>query len=193
MMRVLLSLLFLSTVPCVPAAGETVGTFTLDGLSFVSFQDEEVLPLGAGSTIRFHFGAPQGGLVPFRISPGDVSIAPIELPDARILRYTLAAATSGTMRQTSDGAILAFTAEVDAAVEGGTSPGTRRYRIPFTTETASASDLSGGRSVEVRGLRVVDGPGHAQIVGATPNQAQAYPKPATAVYVVLSGQLDRLP
>jgi hypothetical protein len=35
---------------------ETIGTMTLDGLSFISFGDQEVLPIPPGSTVRFRFG-----------------------------------------------------------------------------------------------------------------------------------------
>jgi hypothetical protein len=65
--------------------------------------------------------------------------------------------------------------------------------VPFTTETASASNRSGDESVEAQGMRVVDGVWYARIVGATANGVNAEPKPDTAVYTVLSGQFDELP
>ena len=34
---------------------------------------------------------------------------------------------------------------------------------------------------------------HEQLVGATVNKQNAFPKPGTAVYTVLSGQFDQLP
>ena len=46
------------------SAEETVGTFTLDGLSYVAFGDDEVFGLPAGSTLRFHFGTAGNGRHP---------------------------------------------------------------------------------------------------------------------------------
>jgi hypothetical protein len=42
-------------------------------------------------------------------------------------------------------------------------------------------------------MRLVDGVWYGQLVGATTNQANAFPEPGTAVYTVLSGRFDRIP
>ena len=176
-----------------PIAAETVGTFTLDGLSFVSFQDEEVLSLASG-TIRFHFGEPLAdGSVPFTIAPGDVSIPEIPLSKGGTLAYTVASTASGVIRRTSIGRTLTFTAQIDATFTEDDHQGTLRYSVPFTTESVSATSRDGKERVEASGMRVVDGARYARIVGAAVNRANAVPKPGTAVYAVLSGQFDQLP
>ena len=67
------------------------------------------------------------------------------------------------------------------------------YPIPFTTETAAASNAQRTDSVSVSGMRLVDGVWYAQIVGATTNKENAYPAPGAAVYTVLSGSFDQVP
>lgn len=193
--RVLLSALLLSTLAAVAARAEpTLATLTLDGLSFVSFQDEEVLPLAAGSTLQLRFGDPlPSGDVPFTILPGDVSIAPIALADGRTLTYGLAAPASGVLRETGGDRILEFQGAVAATLGGGAGAGTFTYSMPFTTETVSATNALGTHTVQVTGLRLVDGVWYAQLVGATVNRNNAFPKPGAAVYTVLSGQFDQLP
>jgi len=42
-------------------------------------------------------------------------------------------------------------------------------------------------------MRVVEGAGYGQLVGAPTNKTNAFPKPGTAVYTVLSGQFVQLP
>ena len=42
-------------------------------------------------------------------------------------------------------------------------------------------------------MRMVEGAKHVQIVGATANREDAFPKPGVAVYTVLSGQFDQVP
>lgn len=180
-------------------ADEFLATLTLDGLSFVSFQDEETLPIPAGSTIRFRFGDRSNrsnDSVPFTIRPEDVSIAPIPLSGDRLLRYELSRAASGVVRRPSGSRdwILQFTGSVSAQLEGAReSADPLEYAIAFTTESASASNREQTRNVQVTGMRLVDGAWYAQIVGATSNQEQAYPKPGAAVYTVLSGRFDRFP
>jgi hypothetical protein len=169
-------------------------TLTLDSLSFVSFQNEEVLLLPGGSSIRFHFASVQpDGTLPFTIDPADITIPPIGLPGTSdTLAYGIAEPASGTIRTTSSGRVIEFTAKVTAALSSSAG-GAFTYSMPFTTETTSATNLAGNLSIEVTGMRLVEGVWYAQIVGATVNQANAYPKPGTAVYTVLSGQFDQLP
>jgi len=178
------------------ARAETaVGTFTLDGLSFVSFQDVEVFPIPSGSTLRFHFGEPgPDGSIPFTLAPEDVSIAPIPMAGAGgTLHYALAGPTSGWIRPTPTGRRIDFTASVAASVELPEGGGTFTYQVPFTTESAVARNAPGTESVEATGVRMVEGAWYAQLVGATTNRTNAFPKPGAAVYTVLSGRFDRLP
>lgn len=177
-----------------PAEAEKlVGTLTLDAFSYVSFQDEEILAFPSGSTIRFHFGEPAAdGTIPFTVAPEDVSIGPIALSSGT-LEYVLAAPASGTMRSTADGRRIEFTASVAATRDSPDGGGTLTYTIHFSTESASSPNADGTRSVSVSGMRMVEGPKHVQIVGATVNRGDAFPKPSAAVYTVLSGQFDQVP
>ncbi|MGH2667762.1 MAG: hypothetical protein ACRDH5_01335 [bacterium] len=186
-----LALAAIALTPAARSHAETVGTLTLDSLSFVSFQDEQVLPL-TGGTVTFHFGtAQQDGSIPFSIGPGDVSIPEISLASGERLRYGLASTSSGRLRPSVTGHIVEFDATVTATLTSGEESGTLRYPVPFTTETVSAQ--SGAHSVSVTGVRIVPAVRYTQLVGATVNKPDAVPKPGTAVYTVLSGSFDRLP
>jgi hypothetical protein len=188
----LLGLLALSA----PArAEEVIGTFTLDGLSFVSFGDQQFLFPGTGSTLRFHFlNANADGSIPFRIEPSDVSIAPIPLPSGQgTLTYRLVATAMGFLRPTAEGRKIEFTAPVAAILDAPEGSGSYTYSVPFTTETVAASNFQHTDSVAVTGMRLVNGVWYAQIVGATTNQENAYPAPGAAVYTVLSGSFDQVP
>jgi hypothetical protein len=184
----------LGSAPSVHAEN-TVGTFRLDGLSYVSFGDQQFLFPATGSTIRFHFGnANEDGSIPFTIDLGDVSIAPIPLPSGQgTLRYTIAAPAFGFLRPTETGRKIEFNAAIAATLDAPEGSGTYTYSIPFTTETAAASNVERTDSVSVSGMRLVDGVWYAQIVGATTNKENAYPAPGAAVYTVLSGQFDQVP
>lgn len=167
----------------------------LDSLSFISFGDREVVALPAGSTIRFRFGETAAdGSTPFTIWPGDVSIGDVSLPSGGVLRYALASRASGTMRPTTSGREIGFTAQVRATLDlDGPKSGSYEYTMPFITETTSASNLSGTETLSVYGLRLVDGIWYGQIVGAATSEANAFPEPGSAVYTVLSGTFDRMP
>jgi hypothetical protein len=186
------SALWLFAMPA--ASEETVGTLTLDGLSFISFGDQEILPIPSGAKIRFRFGPPAAdGSVRFTIQPADVSIPPIS-SSSGTLEYGIGATASGTLRPTEDGRVMAFTAEINARlVQSDGRSGTIVYTMPFSTESASATNLAKTHSVSVKGVRMVEGALYVQLVGATVNKENAYPKPGTAVYTVLSGSFDRIP
>ena len=69
---------------------------------------------------------------------------------------------------------------------------------PFAVRVANAAwrtvrPLDGTMTVEITGMRLVDGVWYVQLVGATVNKENAFPKPGTAVYTVLSGQFDQMP
>ncbi|MFQ5515756.1 MAG: hypothetical protein ACE5FG_15200 [Myxococcota bacterium] len=174
----------------------TVGTFTLDGLSFIFFGDQQILLPESGSFIRFHFGTPSAdGSVPFTIAPADVSITPVALPaNGGTLDYTIASPASGTIVPTADGRRISFTATVRATLSGSHGAGeSYDYVMPFSTESAAANDAAGTQSVSVTGMRLVEGAWYGQLVGATTNRTNAFPEPGAAVYTVLSGQFDQIP
>jgi len=176
-------------------ADETVSTFSLDALSFISFGDQQFLFPPGGSSIRFHFGTPaDDGSIPFTIAPADVSIAPIPLPEsAGTLHYSIASPASGSLVPTASGRKLSFTATVRATLSDTPRAGSYEYEIPFSTEGAAATNAAGTDSVSVTGMRLVDGVWYGQLVGATTNKTNAFPEPGTAVYTVLSGQFDQIP
>jgi hypothetical protein len=189
-MASLLAALFVAAA----AAGETVGTFTLDSLSYVSFGDDEILYLPAGSTLRFRFGTTAAdGSTPFTIEPADVSIGDVAVPSGGVLRYGMAGPVSGAIRKTTEGVRIDFTATVRATLERRGDSGSFDYAIPFTTEGATASNRARTESLEVSGMRLVDGAWYGQIVGATTNRDNAFPEPGAAVYTELSGSFDRVP
>jgi hypothetical protein len=194
--RSALAMLVAATLLGFPArADETVSTFSLDGLSFISFGDEQILLPETGSSITFRFGAPApDGSIPFTVAPADVSIPPIALPqNAGTLRYSIAAPASGLLVPTPSGRRITFTATVRATLSDNPRSGTYEYEIPFSTESASAANAAGTDSVSVTGMRLVDNIWYAQLVGATTNKTSAFPKPGTAVYTVLSGRFDQIP
>ena len=178
------------------AHAQMLGTLTLDGLSFISFQDQQTLSLPAGSTLEFQFGKPySNGTIPFTISPSGLSIAPIDLPGgAGSLLYGLAGTATGLVTPAADGHIIQFSASVTASRQGQTGQtGSYTYSMPFTTETAVASDILRQTTVERTGVRLIDGIWYVQLVAATTNKGDAVPAPGTAVYSVLSGRFDQLP
>jgi hypothetical protein len=163
-----------------------------DGLSFVSFRDQEVLSLTGGS-IAFHFGAPQSdGSVPFTIAPSDVSMPEISLPGGQTMTYGLASSASGQLSPSTNGTLVHFSATVAATVSGSEEEGgTLTYAVPFTTETVSTT--SGGQTLEVTGARIVSGARYTQLVGATVDKPGSVIDPGAPVYTVLSGTFDQLP
>lgn len=177
-----------------PAATETVGTLTLDSLSYISFGDDEILYLPAGSTLRFRFGTTAAdGSTPFTIQPADVAIGDVPVLSGGVLRYGMASPAAGTIRATPNGRRIDFTATVRATLERGGDSGSYDYAIPFTTEAAAAANRPGTETLVVSGMRLVEGAWYGQIVGATTNRENAYPEPGAAVYTVLSGSFDRVP
>lgn len=191
-----LSLVAIAMLLSTNASGQMTGTLTLDSLSFISFQDQQILSLPAGSTLEFQFGQPNAnGTIPFSISPTGLSIAPIGLPSsAGSLLYGLAGTATGLVVPTTDGHIIRFSANVTASLQdSGTRSGTYTYPMLFTTETTAATDVLGQTTVERTGVRLIDGVWYIQLVAATTNNENAFPAPGMAVYSVLSGQFDQLP
>jgi len=99
----------------------------------------------------------------------------------------------GFVRPTEQGRKIEFNAAVAATLDAPEGSGSYTYTVPFTTETATASNAQHTDSIAVSGMRLVDGVWYAQIVGATTNKENAYPEPGAAVYTVLSGAFDQVP
>lgn len=173
---------------------ETLGTLTLDGLSFVSFDDRTIYTIPGGASLRFHFGNPNSdGSVPFTLAPSDVSIPPIVIDGGKLfLTYRITSSTQGVLR-TEPTPSLEFTASVSTTLEGEEGSSTATFAVRFTTGAVSATDTEGGRRIEVEGMPLARGANHVQLVGATTNRADAYVEPGAATYTVLSGTFDQLP
>jgi hypothetical protein len=171
-------------------------SLTLDGFSYVSFDDQETFLIPSGGTVRFKVGAPLAdGSVPISVDPADVSVGPMTLRagDEQLV-FSLADRASGTVRLESDGRYRAeLTATVRVALIHPRDGGTAEYTIRFTTEGASAWNLKRTKQVSVSGVRIDPTSRSVQLVGGTTAQAGDYPQPGAAVFAVLSGVLDRIP
>lgn len=177
------------------ASAETISTFTLDGLSYISFGSSEVVLLPAGSTLKFRFGTPApDGTVAFTIQPADISIPPVELPNGQgTLVYAMGSTASGTLQPEADGKAIAFNATVRATLTTTAGTGSYDYTMPFSTSGGSTTSLDGSETLTRTGIHVVDGAWYGQIVGRTTNKENAFPEPGAAVYTVLSGSFDTIP
>lgn len=174
-----------------------VSTLELDSLSFVSFDAREnfQIPSGASIVVRFHDS--ETGVIGFTIEPAGVLIPPIPIgTGGRALQYALVSPASGMLRN-SDGRLeMEFTAALRATVrdvDGQPVGEALSYTMKFTTQEASATDITGERTVRIEGVPLVGGPNYVQLVGAVTNKADAFPEPGVAVYAVLSGRFDALP
>jgi len=173
----------------------TISTLSLDGLSFISFENLETYQIPSGASIKFHFApSGSGSSIGFTIQPQDVVIPPIKLSSGEgTLQYTLAGPASGTMTVTGGTATIDMTATISASLSGPDGGGSVTYPLHFTTQTASAPNSAGTKTVSVTGAPVVRSAGYVQLVAATTNKPQASPEPGRAVYTVLSGSFDHLP
>jgi hypothetical protein len=194
-MKISAAILCALFIPATSIAQEVVSTLTLDSLSFISFEGYENLSIPSGSTLRFRFGEPASdGSVPFSLSPSDVSIGEIPLWSSDgVLRYTLAAPTTGTATLTPGGIRLSFPATVVATLVRDGAENPLSYSLTLTTETTAASDATGTNTETITGERVIPGPNYVQLAGATTNKTNAFPEPGRAVCLVLSGSFDQLP
>jgi len=185
----------LFTITARANAQDLNSTLTLDGLSFISFQDVANYPIPSGSSIGVHFGTPASdGSVPVSIDPAGVNVVPIPLGQGGgVLRYTLASPGTGTLRKTSSGAVLELNVTIGATLVTDGGGGTFNYPMRLTTEATAASDQSQTTTINVSGARLDLAAHYVQLVGATTNRTQAYPEPGKAVYTVLSGSFDHLP
>jgi hypothetical protein len=176
------------------AAPRTVGTFRLDGLSFVSFGDQHFAPGGVLDDPVSFRQCERGRLGRLH----DPARGRLDRADPAGLRPGHAAlhargAGAGFLATGRAGAELEFDAAIAATLEAPEGSGSYTCPIPFATGTAAASNAQHTDSVSVSGMRLVDGVWYAQIVGATTNKENAYPAPGTAVYTVLSGTFDQVP
>jgi hypothetical protein len=194
-MKLSAAILYALLIPTASTAQEVVSTLTLDSLSFISFEGHENLAIPSGSTLRFHFGAPAlDGTIPFDLDPSDVVIGEVPLWSSDgVLRYSLAAPTSGSATRTADGVRMSFPASVVATLVRDDGEYPLAYSLTLTTETAAASNASGTNTETIVGERVIPGPNYVQLAGATTNKTNAFPEPGSAVYLVLSGSFDQLP
>lgn len=192
----LLSLLTIGVLASLAAPArsqESVGTLTLDGLSFISFDDRTTLAIPPGASLRFHFGKPNAdGSTPFTLAPSDVSIPTISLEGKSSLTYRLESAAQGILRVDPTPSVD-FTATVSTTLDGEGGSGTATYTVRFTTGIATATNTEGTKTIEVEGMPLARGVNHVQLVGATTNRADAFLEPGVAAYTVLSGTFDRLP
>ncbi len=178
-------------------AEEVVSTLELDSLSFVSFDEREnyQIPSGASIVVRFHES--KSNIIGFTIEPSGVTIPPIPIgTEGKTLNYTLVSGATGTLQSGAGNLQMEFTAAVNATVrdpEGRPLGEELSYTMKFTTQEASATDVTGDRTVRVEGAPLVGGPNYVQLVGAATNKADAFPEPGVAVYAVLSGRFDSLP
>jgi len=176
-----------------PASSETTGTLVLDGLSFISFEGYENVPLPPGSSLRFHFGDVSGSMAPFSLAPSDVTIPSIELRPGLQLTYALVSGATGTIQRMNGELHVEFLATVRASLAGPDEGGARDYALRFTTRQTSATNAAQTETIEVDGSPVIPGPNYVQIVAGATNQPDAFPGPGAAVYGVLSGSFDTLP
>lgn len=174
------------------ASAETA-TLTLDGLSFISFEDEITISIPTGGTIQFHFGTPNpDGTVPFQIGPVDVNLPPVSSETLNAtLQYGLASQASGIMTPTTTGRRISFNGVITARDLSLGESSARTYALSFTTEHVSAQSLDGSAVVARDGFRAPEGADYVQLVGAT--VAKSENEHGSAVYMVLSGTFDRLP
>ncbi len=178
-----------------PSYGEELtATLTLDGLSFVSFQDREVYSIPAGSTVRFNFGTPSLGSVSLAIKPSDVDMGPLTLRDGKgTMRFGLSQGAIGSARLGNDGVIMELVAEVVVTLLHPEQGGSKKIRLLLTTESAEGWNLGGTDKVSLTGMRMSPIARAIQLVGATTNAANDFPEPGAAVKVVLSGAFDKFP
>lgn len=175
---------------------ELVSTLTLDGLSFVSFQDREVYSIPSGGTIKFHFPSLEGeGSIPLSLSPADAALGPMMIRGGEgAMTFELVGPATGAVRPGANGdLIFELGAQVRVTLTHPEQGGSKEIPVHFSTETKESVSLDGQDKVTVTGMRVHPAARAIQLVGTSTNAANDYPGPGVAVYVVLSGTFDQLP
>lgn len=170
-------------------------TLRLDELSHVSFGGQENFAIPAGE-IRFEFWEAAGdGSLGFVVRPSEALLAPIPLRrEDESLELALARQATGSMRLGPDGRLIVeIDAHVVVTLNHPEEPGAKKLSLRLTTEEVTARGFDGTRDINVAGSRTSPGGRVIQLVAATTNEADDYPRPGAPVYVVLSGTFDRLP
>ena len=163
----------------------------------VSFDDQEnyQIPNGARIAVRCHDS--ESSLIGFTIEPSGVLIPPIPIGSGgRTLHHALVNPATGMLRSGDGHLEMEFTAVLTATVgdpEGQPIGEALSYTMKFTTQEASATEITGERTVRIEGAPRVGGPNCVQLVGPATNKADAFLEPGVAVYAVRSGRFDALP
>lgn len=168
----------------------------LDGLSYLSFGDEQVFTIPVGTEIVFRFpDRPAEDSIPFEIHPDDLNLPAVSLrKTGEALQFGLASPARGTLQLTKDGlATMSFDARIRVQLDHPTEPGMQEVSIRFTTEASSARSLDGARSIAVSGMRLQPSARAVQLVGTRSGQATDYPVPGAPISAVLSGVFESLP
>lgn len=168
----------------------------LDGLSYLSFGDEQVFSIPVGTEIVFRFpDRPAADSISFEIHPDDLNLPAVSLRKTdEALQFGLAAPATGTLQLTTDGlATMSFDARIRVQLDHPTEPGMQEVSIRFTTEASSARSLDGSKSIAVSGMRLHPNARAVQLVGTRSGQSTDYPVPGAPVSAVLSGVFESLP
>jgi hypothetical protein len=175
-------------------AQERVVVMTLEGPSFVSFQNEATQPIPGGA-IAFRLGArASDGAMPFTIQPGDVQIPAFPIGRSALGRYELVAATSGVIRRGANGLEISFPARIRATTIPAEGPSTSlEYDLVFTTAKATAMSADRSKSVAPQGKPINEKDGTVELVVATTNRMDAGPIPGAATFAYLVGKFDVVP
>lgn len=188
-------LVLAQTLAFASRASPFIATLQLDGASHISFGGEESFAIPAGE-IRFEFGAAAAeGSLGFVVRPSEALLAPIPLRyEDESLQLTLGRSATGVMRLGPDGRLIVeIDANVVVTLSHPENPGVKKLSIRLTTEGVTAKGFDGTQDIAVSGSRMSLAGRGVQLVGATTNEADDYPRPGAPVYVVLSGAFDRLP
>lgn len=175
-------------------AAESASKLTLEEGSGIQVDDELHLALPAGSYFVLRFGeADSEGRVPIALSPEDVHIEAVALPDGRRMKYVLAEEGSGTLERTDSGLRMSLAVTVKVGVEGRMGREVRSYPLFLTTETAIAVNESRTRLATLQGERISEAARSVKLVGGTTNASDAVVGKGELAGAVLAGRLDRLP
>ena len=180
----------------VEAPAPIVLTWTLNSLSYVSFNDQLVLPIGGGGTIRLSaYPNGDGQSVALRIAPVDLGTRTLSLgANKGQLTAQLLRTGKGFLRATKEGGL---TMELDVVVRvtysGPKGQGIRELPLHLTTEAIHSWDAAGTTDFSVNGTRADPASRVVQLVGAFTAGKNDEPVPGAAIYLVLSGVLDQIP
>jgi len=173
-----------------------VMVMTLDSISHVSFDDELILPIGAGRTIRFLTYAHEGrNAVSLRVDPSGIGSSKLSLGrDKGDLTAELVEEGKGFLRAAGDGGLVM---ELDIVIRVTSSTSSevavREFPLHLTTEPVEGWNAEGTKRFNLAGTRVASATRIVQLVGKSTAGKDGGPVPGAAIYVVLSGVLDTIP